>query len=256
MKTKPTLTRNEAVIERKENTSMTKPLVNNPDNLISKSNEGIKKREYKVKTIPLNGDRRLIHRVKKAGLKTYNPRGAWTRFGYERLPMVVEINSVGEMRKFNKIKKELEDVPRRPPKTLDQEIASWARRLIKLLGDDYDLTQEEAEKIAREKLEYQQEKINGLNERQDEHYSARRERLIDKMYRENPLRYIKDEYHALNILHAHERHTDTCYDDFLDRAHELEEDGVIERGTAKDLARSLLDVSSDEAYTVLWKLSE
>lgn len=64
--------------------------------------------EYKQKSISLQGNRKLINAVRKAGLRTYNPKGSWNGYGYEQLPLEVEINSVGEMRKFNKIKKELE----------------------------------------------------------------------------------------------------------------------------------------------------
>ena len=49
--------------------------------------------EFAVKTIDLKGDRRLINRCKKAGLECFNPKGEWTRYGYERIRMHVKIAS-------------------------------------------------------------------------------------------------------------------------------------------------------------------
>lgn len=110
--------------------------------------------EYKEKEINLYGNRRLINAVKKAGLKTYNPTGEWNGYGYERFPLHVIIRSVGEMRKFNKIKKELEQNPVKA-KTEEEKIISWCRRLSKLTGID----ETEARQIADEKIDYKMQKI-------------------------------------------------------------------------------------------------
>ena len=73
----------------------------------------------------------------------------------------------------------------------------------------------------------------------------RREKLINKMQRENPLRRIIDYDHALAIIDASERHNSTPYDKFLKQAHELERYGEIERGTAKEWAREQIKIVSE-----------
>ncbi len=109
----------------------------------------------------------------------------------------------------------------------------WAKRLAKLAG----CTIEIAKEIAEAKLEYKAEKIAEMEARQINSYSAKRETLIRSMERENPLRYIKDIYHAESIVAAHHRHTETDYDEKLSYVHELEEWGIIDRGSAKEMAR-------------------
>lgn len=200
------------------------------------------KKEYKAKTIPLNSDRRLIYAVKKAGIHTYHPQGSWNGYGYETLPLVAEITSLSEMRKFNKIKKELEQKPRPKVKTDEEKKLAWAKRLVRLLADDddYNLTVEEALEIADEKVNYHIERINELKDRQYKQNSVRRDSLINKLSRQNPLRYIKDEYHAHKIMDAHHRHHDTCYDYYLREVHEMEEDGELEKGYAKEYAMDML----------------
>ncbi len=215
-------------------------ITNNLQNNTKEDKTMTKKRKYKKKTISLGGDRMLIYAIKKAGMNTFNPRGKWNGWGYEQLPMVVEINSLGDMRKYNKIKKECDE--RRSSGqvrilTGEQKKEAWARRLSRLTDIDFD----EATEIADEKLEAKQERIDDLERRQDERgYSVRRERLINKLCRENPLRYIKDENHAYSILEAHNRHTKTPYDTYLSLIHDMEEDELLERGYAKDLARLLI----------------
>ena len=66
------------------------------------------KKPYQPKVISLQGNRRLQNAVKKAGLKTVHPQGRFNGYGYEKLPLAVEIHSLGEMRKYNKIKREIE----------------------------------------------------------------------------------------------------------------------------------------------------
>lgn len=190
--------------------------------------------EYKTKDIPLNGDRRLINACKKAGLHCYNPQGAWNGYGYERLPMVVEITSVGEMRKFNKLKTELANKPVKTSKS-DPKL-SWAKRLSKLTGISVD----EAISIADAKLQAKMDEVHKLNLRQCDRYSIKREKLINKVIRSNPLRYIKDVKHANAIIAAHIRHSETSYDSILDDIHELEADGTIEKGHAKEFARRII----------------
>ncbi len=204
------------------------------------------KKEYKAHNESLNSNRKLINAIKKAGIETYHPEGRWNGYGYERLPLVAKIKSLGEQRKFNKIKKEIiayqEEHPKKE-KTMEEVIETWAKRLVKLYNptveDDEKLTLEEAKEIAWEKLKYQNEQINKMIERQYERgYSIRREKLIDKMERANPLRYIKDAEHACRIVEAHNRHT-SGYDRDLAEAHELEDSGEIEKGTARVEARKM-----------------
>lgn len=78
------------------------------------------KKEYKTKVIELNSDRKLINRVKKAGINTYHPNGMWNGYGYEQLPLVAEITSLSEMRRFNKIKKELKEERQREKEKINQ----------------------------------------------------------------------------------------------------------------------------------------
>ena len=119
------------------------------------------------------------------------------------------------------------------PKTFDQKKMAWCKRLAKLTG----ITLDQAEKIADAKLDYKWEKINMIEDRQGGHYSSQREKLINKMRRENPLRRIEDADHAFAILEAHERHTQTNYDDMLEEARELASVGIIDKGSIKDYAR-------------------
>ena len=97
--------------------------------------------------ISLNGDRKLINAVKKAGLKTINPNGPYNGYGYEKLPLHVVIESLGDKRKFNSVKNEISDVPKKAPKTEEQKMEEWARRLSKLTG----MSHSEAMEIAEEK---------------------------------------------------------------------------------------------------------
>ena len=63
---------------------------------------------YKEKIIPLGSDRRFIYALKKAGIECFHPRGAYNGYGYVQLPMAARITSLSEMRKYNKIKREIE----------------------------------------------------------------------------------------------------------------------------------------------------
>lgn len=124
----------------------------------------------------------------------------------------------------------------------DEEVRDeWARQLVKKSKNAVSF--EDAQAIAEEKLKYKDERIDAMWSRQDERYSVKREKLINKMQRENPLRRIIDYDHALAIIDASERHK-TQYDNLLQEAHELERYGEIERGTAKEWAREQLKIVS------------
>lgn len=202
---------------------------------------------YKEKVISLEKNRRLIHAVKKAGLETFHPKGCYNGYGYEQLPLAVRIRTVGEMRKFNNIKKEVESRPVPRKQTFEEKKEAWARRLVRLAPEERDLTFEEAMEIAEEKLEYKYDCLDEMINRQYERgFSIRRESVIAKMERENPLRYIKNASHAARILEAHDKHANTLYDYYLREAHELEELGVLERGTAKEYALAKIKDDPDE----------
>ena len=125
----------------------------------------------------------------------------------------------------------------------DEEIRDeWARSLVRKSKNA--VTFEDAKIIAEEKLKYKDERIDAMRSRQDERCSIKREKLINKMQRENPLRRIIDYDHALAIIDASERHNKTSYDKFLQQAHELERYGEIERGTAKEWAREQIKIVS------------
>ena len=119
-------------------------------------------------------------------------------------------------------------------KTQQDKTLAWCKRLSKLTGCSMD----DATQIANQKLEYQKLKIAEMKERQqDRGYSIKREKLINAMYRANPLRRIIDITHAEAIMQAHKRHTETNYDAMLYEAHELIELGELCRSDAQKYAR-------------------
>ena len=127
-------------------------------------------------------------------------------------------------------------------KSYEEVRDEWARSLVRKSKNAVSF--EDAQIIAEEKLKYKDDKIAAMRSRQDERYSVKREKLINKMQRENPLRRIIDYDHALAIIDASERHNKTSYDKFLQQAHELERYGEIERGTAKEWAREQIKIVS------------
>lgn len=126
----------------------------------------------------------------------------------------------------------------------DEEIRDeWAKSLVR--KSKKAISFEDAQSIAEEKLKYKEDRIAAMRSRQYERYSVKREKLINKMQRENPLRRIIDYDHALAIIDASNRHNKTLYDKFLQEAHELERYGEIERGTAKEWAREQIKIVSE-----------
>ena len=120
-------------------------------------------------------------------------------------------------------------------KSYEEVRDEWARSLVRKSKNAVSF--EDAQTIAEEKLRYKDDRIDAMRSRQYERYSVKRDKLINKMKRENPLRRIIDYDHALAIIDASNRHNKTSYDKFLEQAHELERYGEIERGTAKEWAR-------------------
>ena len=92
--------------------------------------------------------------------------------------------------------------------------------------------------MAEEKIDYKNDRISAMVSRQfGQGHSVKRGKLIAKMERENPLRPIKDYDHAIAIVAASKRHKNTAYDNLLQEAHDMERNGDIEPGTAKEWAR-------------------
>lgn len=119
-------------------------------------------------------------------------------------------------------------------KTEEEKTEEWARRLDRLTGCGVGVAME----IAREKLDYKNEKIDEMYERQYGGVSARRGVLIRRMERENPLRRIEDTEHAFAILQAHSRHAETDYEEKLSEGREMAAMGIIDRGEVKEYARN------------------
>ncbi len=173
--------------------------------------------EYKEKVISLNKNQKLVNACKKAGIDVFNPQGEFNGYGYTKLPAHARITSVAEMRKFNKIRSEITGEVK-PELTEEEKIDKWCDRLVKLTGITFD----EAKKIALEKLDYKQDRINLLLSRDDKSISKQRNKLISKVERENPLRYIKDKEHANAVLAASYRHNNTNYESALDEGRGFE----------------------------------
>lgn len=122
-----------------------------------------------------------------------------------------------------------------PPKNLSEaeKIARWANRLSKLADVDI----EKAHVIALEKIDYKQTQIEELEERQaDLRYSEKRQSLINKLIRSNPLGPIKDVDHAYAIMSASHRHNETDYDFRLGAKNEYKRMGYHQE-LAEELAR-------------------
>lgn len=151
-------------------------------------------------------------------------------YGYEDHNYVYRLTR-NQVSQWNRLR----NAPKKAKKILTEEeiITTWARRLAKLS----DISLEDALNIAEEKLEYKERQIDMMRERQYERESTRREKLINKMIRENPLRRIVDEDHARAIIAASERHNNTDYELKLKYARELVDEGEIERDEVKEWAR-------------------
>lgn len=131
-------------------------------------------------------------------------------------------------------------VEQKPAKTWEQTRDAWCRRLVKLLADceGYEwVTMEVAQEIAEEKLDYKQQQINMVESRQYDRYSVKRQKLINKMERENPLRRIEGYDHAIAIIKASERHNNSNYEELLDEYREEAKWGLIDHSEVKQLAR-------------------
>jgi len=124
----------------------------------------------------------------------------------------------------------------RPNKHLSQKDRQrvWEVRLNKLTK----CGMKHAHEIAEAKLAYKQSILAKLEAKQAVCYSAKRANTIEAVKRINPLRKIINEEHAQAVIEAHERHTRTDYDQKLAEAHELAENGILDRTQIKTYART------------------
>lgn len=162
--------------------------------------------------------------------KTY--KSNWNGFGYADMEYTY---IVGKSKHFSEISNIISSKDNKVlnAKTEEEIIQEWAKRLSKLT----DISLEEAKEIASEKLEYKENHIQMIEDRQVEQYSVQRKKLLNKMRRENPLRRIKNAEHAENILLASKRHNKTNYDNLLEKAREMAEWGDIHKSEIKEFAR-------------------
>jgi len=197
-----------------------------------------KKYPYEVE---LNKDRKLINLVKSNNIEVYNPKGKWTGYGYEKLPLKAIIKDKKQENIFKESKKQsdiFKQKKEKKEKIYDEkeEIDKWAKRLSKLTGLSY----EESVEIAKEKIEYKEDKINELYDKQSSQPYATKslDKIITKVEKDNPLKRIKSEEHARNILIAHNRHTKTNYEELLDEAKEKVKLGELNSSEVREYART------------------
>ena len=119
-------------------------------------------------------------------------------------------------------------------KTPEEKKEAWARQLVRYTN----ICEEDALEIADEKLAAKKARIDELYRRQfRERYSSRREKLIGKLERANPLRRIENEEHAFRILAASVRHNHSNYDDMLEEAKNKAGWGEISYDEVRSYAR-------------------
>ena len=129
---------------------------------------------------------------------------------------------------------EKKKVTTKKPKSQDEIIEAWSKRLAKLTG----ISIEEAKAIAIEKINYKTDQVNMMIDRQFSNgTSVRRGKLIKRMERENPLRRIEDTDHAQRILAASRRHNESNYEELLEEYRHEAALGNIDKGDVRDLAR-------------------
>lgn len=136
----------------------------------------------------------------------------------------------------------IEEKARKPKmvKTWAQVRDTWAKRLVRLLSNctGYEwVTMDIARSIAEDKNDYKRQQIEKVEAKQYDNYSTKRATLIRKMERENPLRRIEDEQHAIAIIHASRRHKNSNYEYLLDEYRHEAELGLIDRSEVKEKAR-------------------
>jgi len=201
-------------------------------NLIAELNKQMRLAPAKRSHIPLNLKENNV-------IKAINPvyshslTGGWNGYGYEQLGKHLLIGNFSKVKHAIKKLQTVEVVAKHRMADTMTETAKWATRIVKLTG----ITIEQAELIVEEKIQYKNDCIEAMEDRQKENYSSKRQTIINKMERANPLRRIKDADHAQAILAASDRHTNTDYDVKLEEARELVTIGELDHSEVKAYAR-------------------
>ena len=166
-------------------------------------------------------------------INIYNEKGEFNGYGYVRLPKVCEFPKK-KIKNFLVKKVKTQATKERKKQTEEEKINAWAKRLDKLTGCGVAF----ARSLAEEKIEYHQDRIDELIDRDCDSPSKRREKLINKLERENPLRRIVDTDHAERILSASRRHNESNYEFLLEEAKEKAKWGEIDHEDVREYART------------------
>ena len=149
--------------------------------------------------------------------------------GYGYSDQIIKISLTRQdVLQLNKLKTK----EQKPYKSEDEIAEEWCRRLSKLTQVPIEVARD----VAQEKIEFKENQIEKLRERQYHRESQKREVLIRAIQRSNPLRRIQNTEHAHNILAASNRHNNTDYDNLLERARELARIGEMSRDEVKEFA--------------------
>lgn len=194
----------------------------------------------------LYGDRKKINACRKAGLPLHNPQGRYNGYGYEKLPLAVTLSTIADVRKFNKLCRELKKKQDKKTRTPKQKIESWCKRLSTLSG----ISIEEARIIAQEKIDYFDDNVerrySSAQAYEPKGVMARYPAWVKQAERDyyqfqedksKALKAISDNEHAYAILSASNRHNNTDYERKLEEAKDLAKVGDIDRSEVRDYAR-------------------
>ena len=188
---------------------------------------------YQSKNISLMGNRKLINACRKNGLELFNPTGDWNGYGYERLLMHVRIETVGQMRLFNKLEKQCQPIPK--PEISEEEYREqWVDKLTRWTR----ISKDQAIEIADAKEDYYSARLNKLIELNNRTESDKYYRLMRKLEDQGRLPKIKNKEHAHAIVSAHLRHTTSDYEFQLEAAKDLAQNGEIDSDQIRDYALS------------------
>lgn len=185
-----------------------------------------------MKKLSIYGNRRAQNAAKKLGIEIHETRELYNAYGKHYFWRVTD-RYIQDARQIRKLQKFLEEKKIAPQLTDKEKITKWCKRLAKLTY----LTEAEARVIAKEKIKYKEKQIGIMEDRDAENPSSKRGKLIEKMKRENPLRYITDYEHAYAIARASNRHNNTDYESKLDEGRELAMTGEIDRTDVRDWAK-------------------
>jgi hypothetical protein len=193
-------------------------------------------RRRRNKYLSVFGLRRYQNAAKQLGYEIYEQRDLERAYGqnyFYRTTDKYVLVTPGQRQKLLALV-EAKERKASTPLTEEQKQEKWARRLANLTG----ISLEEAKHIAGEKIAYKRRQIDMMEGRESMWgHSVRRQKVIDKVERDNPLRRIEGEDHAQAILEASHRHRDTDYEERLKEGHELADCGLIEHEEVRESAR-------------------